>query len=79
MHLHSNHPLAHLMQSVFGMHDLGMFNVYVYATSASDDSSNRLKIERESQHFLNCSSWPTKAIVERIVSDHIHIRTCSMI
>ncbi|KAI0068185.1 hypothetical protein BV25DRAFT_1867220 [Artomyces pyxidatus] len=68
-----NHPLAHLMQSVFGLHDRSRFNVFVYATGISDGSPNRRKIERDSQHFLDVSSWPTKLIVERIVEDQIHI------
>ena len=44
-----NHPLSHLMQSVFGFHNLERFNVFCYATSPSDKSSYRLKIEAEAQ------------------------------
>ncbi|GJJ09471.1 hypothetical protein Clacol_003694 [Clathrus columnatus] len=59
-----NHPLAHLMQSVFGFHDKNKFEVYVYATSSSDGSDYRKKIEFESQHFMDVSVWSTKDIVE---------------
>ncbi|KAI0033174.1 glycosyl transferase family 41-domain-containing protein [Vararia minispora EC-137] len=69
----NDHPLAHLMQSVFGLHDRDMFGIHVYAISASDGSYSRRKIESESEHFLDCSSWPTKAVIERIVRDQIHI------
>lgn len=62
------------MQSVFGFHDKAKFEVHVYATSASDGSRYRRKIEGESQHFLDVSSWSTREIVERIVMDGIHLR-----
>ncbi|GAA5882402.1 hypothetical protein JCM3774_004299 [Rhodotorula dairenensis] len=68
-----NHPLSHLMQSVFGMHDLSRFNVFVYATSPSDQSPYRQKIEAESQNFVNVSAMSTQQIVERIVHDEIHV------
>ena len=31
-----NHPLSHLMQSVFGMHDRSRFDVVCYALSSPD-------------------------------------------
>ncbi|KAK4058157.1 hypothetical protein OIO90_000896 [Microbotryomycetes sp. JL221] len=68
-----NHPLSHLMQSVFGFHDLDKFNVFCYATSPSDNSAYRLKIEAEAQHFLDVSAASVQQIVEKIVSDEIHI------
>ncbi|GAA5896872.1 uncharacterized protein JCM6883_007033 [Sporobolomyces salmoneus] len=68
-----NHPLSHLMQSVFGYHDLNRFNVFVYATSPSDKSPYRLKIENDSQHFYDVSAESTQQIVDRIVRDEIHV------
>ncbi|CAN0528898.1 unnamed protein product, partial [Ectocarpus sp. 8 AP-2014] len=50
-----NHPLSHLMQSVFGMHDRTRFEVKCYALSANDDSVWRRKIEGESEHFCDVS------------------------
>ncbi|KAA1466908.1 hypothetical protein DENSPDRAFT_766865 [Dentipellis sp. KUC8613] len=69
----NDHPLAHLMESVFGMHDLNQFNIFVYATNGSDGSSHRRHIEEESQHFLDVSDWTTERIVEKIVQDQIHV------
>ncbi|ORY08017.1 protein prenylyltransferase [Basidiobolus meristosporus CBS 931.73] len=69
----NNHPLSHLMQSVFGLHDPNKFMVYCYATTANDQSPYRAKIEREAHVFQNVSSWTTQAIVEQIVQDGIHI------
>lgn len=69
----NNHPLAHLMQSVFGFHDLSRFNVFLYATTPSDGSPYRQKIEREAQHFLDVSTWSNQQVVERVVMDNIHV------
>jgi hypothetical protein len=62
------------MQSVFGLHNLDQFNIFVYATSPSDGSSYRQKIEREAQHFVDISSSSFKEAVEKILADNIHIR-----
>ncbi|KAJ2822169.1 hypothetical protein FBU31_004671 [Coemansia sp. 'formosensis'] len=69
----NNHPLAHLMQSVFGMHDRSRFHVVCYATTAADGSAHRLKIEAEADVFVDCAAWSTARIVERIASDGIHV------
>ncbi len=61
------------MQSVFGFHDLSRFSVYLYATTPSDGSPYRQKIEREAQHFLDVSAWSNQQVVERIVMDNIHV------
>ncbi|KAL9547334.1 hypothetical protein PS6_007188 [Mucor atramentarius] len=69
----NNHPLSHLMQSVFGFHDKAKYDVYCYATTPSDNSPYRQKIERESEHFLDVSSWSNQQVVEKVITDGIHI------
>lgn len=69
----NNHPLGHLIQSVFQFHNPERFEIYCYATSESDGSTYRSKIEMNSHHFANVTSWSTQAIVEKIQSDGIHI------
>ncbi|KAJ1770477.1 hypothetical protein IW140_004255 [Coemansia sp. RSA 1813] len=69
----NNHPLSHLMQSVFGMHDRTRFRVYCYATTPPDGTAHRQKIESEADVFLNCSAWSTQRIVEQIANDKIHV------
>ncbi|KAJ2632570.1 hypothetical protein GGF44_003790, partial [Coemansia sp. RSA 1694] len=69
----NNHPLAHLMQSVFGMHDRRRFHVICYATTAADGSAHRQKIEAEADSFVDCAAWSTSRIVERIVADGVHV------
>lgn len=69
----NNHPLAHLMQSVFGMHNPSKVKAYCYATTASDRSSHRQQIEREAPVFYDASSWSVERLVGQIVEDGIHI------
>ncbi|KAI5789284.1 UDP-N-acetylglucosaminyltransferase [Pyronema domesticum] len=69
----NNHPLAHLMQSVFGLHDVRRVKAYCYATTASDGSIHRQQIEREAPVFYDAHSWPPERLIQQIVSDGIHI------
>jgi hypothetical protein len=69
----NNHPLAHLMQSVFGMHDASKAKAFCYATTPSDQSIHRQQIEREAPVFRDTSSWSSDKLVQQIVEDEIHI------
>ncbi|KAI1430993.1 glycosyl transferase family 41-domain-containing protein [Xylaria sp. CBS 124048] len=69
----NNHPLAHLMQSVFGFHDPQRAKAICYATTASDRSVHRQHIEREAPVFRDVSSWSAEQIVQQIVKDNVHI------
>ncbi|KAL9106449.1 MAG: hypothetical protein Q9227_008537 [Pyrenula ochraceoflavens] len=70
----NNHPLAHLMQSVFGLHDPSRVTAYCYATTASDNSVHRKQIEREAAPFFyDAHSWSTEHLVKQIIQDGIHI------
>ncbi|KAI1028892.1 hypothetical protein LB503_002364 [Fusarium chuoi] len=69
----NNHPLAHLMQSVFGFHNPNRARAICYATTASDRSVHRQQIEREAPVFRDVSSWPADKLVEQIIKDEIHI------
>ncbi|KAI0689614.1 TPR-like protein [Cytidiella melzeri] len=69
----NNHPLSHLMQSVFGLHDRRRFKVFMYTTSPWDGTSYRLRISGEVDLFVDASSWSTQQIVEHIVHHKIHI------
>lgn len=68
-----NHPLSHLMNSVFGLHDLSRVEVHLYALSPSDNSEWRLRIQEEAEHFLDVSSWTTPAIAQKINADGIQV------
>lgn len=69
----NNHPLAHLMQSVFGFHDRIRVKAFCYATTASDGSVHRQQIEKEAPVFYDASSWPVDRVVNQVVADGIHI------
>lgn len=68
-----NHPLSHLMASVFGLHDTKRLEVFCYALTASDGSVWRQRIEKEAEHFLDVSSWGIVDIAGKISSDRIHV------
>ncbi|KAF2467286.1 uncharacterized protein BDR25DRAFT_70381 [Lindgomyces ingoldianus] len=69
----NNHPLAHLMQSVFGLHNPSRVKAYCYATTASDGSIHRQQIEREAPVFYDASNWQPERLVHQIIHDGIHI------
>ncbi|KAL8943125.1 MAG: hypothetical protein Q9216_001255 [Gyalolechia sp. 2 TL-2023] len=69
----NNHPLAHLMQSVFGFHNNRRVNAICYATTASDGSVHRQQIEREAPIFYDASFWSIDRLVKQIVDDKIHV------
>lgn len=69
----NNHPLAHLMQSVFGMHDPLKARAICYATTPSDNSVHRQQIESEAPVFHDASGWSADRLVQQIVQDEIHI------
>jgi protein O-GlcNAc transferase len=60
-----------LVFHMFGM--LSQVEVFCYALSASDGSEWRQRIEKEAEHFLDVSTWPTPAIAQRISSDRIQV------
>lgn len=61
------------MQSVFGFHDPSKVKAFCYATTASDNSIHRKKIEREAPVFRDVSGWSADKLIEQIVQDGIHI------
>ncbi|RDA90081.1 hypothetical protein CP533_5558 [Ophiocordyceps camponoti-saundersi (nom. inval.)] len=69
----NNHPLAHLMQSVFGFHNPNRVRVFCYATTTSDASIHRRQIEAEAPVFRDFSGWSPERVVGQIGRDHIHI------
>ena len=69
----NNHPLAHLMQSVFGLHDRSRVKAICYATTASDGSVHRRQIENEAPVFHDASSWSVERLVNQVITDGVHI------
>ena len=68
-----NHPLSHLMQSIFGFHDKSAFDVYCYAIRPSDGSVHRKKIEGSGVRFADVTYLDSTSIASRIAADGIHL------
>lgn len=68
-----NHPLSHLMQSVFGSHDRSKFQVTCYALTPSDQSPWRHKIEADVEQFKDISTLTAGEAAQLIHSDKVHI------
>ncbi|PKI61153.1 hypothetical protein CRG98_018473 [Punica granatum] len=64
-----NHPLSHLMGSVFGMHDRENVEVFCYALSPNDGTEWRLRTQTEAEHFIDVSSMSSDAIA-RLINEH---------
>ncbi|CAF0783061.1 unnamed protein product [Adineta steineri] len=69
-----NHPTAHLMQSIPGLHNRKRVEIFCYSLSADDGTAFRAKIQREAEHFIDLSSITCNGqAADRIHSDGIHI------
>ncbi|KAJ0988939.1 hypothetical protein J5N97_007295 [Dioscorea zingiberensis] len=68
-----NHPLSHLMGSVFGMHNRDNIEVFCYALSQNDGTEWRVRTEREAEHFRDVSSMSSDTIAKVINEDRIQI------
>ncbi|KAL8172237.1 hypothetical protein V2J09_024041 [Rumex salicifolius] len=68
-----NHPLSHLMGSVFGMHNRTNVEVFCFALSPSDGSEWRLRTEAEAEHFVDVSSMSSVIIAKLINENGIQI------
>lgn len=68
-----NHPLSHLMGSVFGLLDKSRYEVFCYSLSPNDLSLWHSRISTEAEHFVDVHHLNFVTIAEQIVKDRIHI------
>ncbi|KAJ7973580.1 Tetratricopeptide repeat (TPR)-like superfamily protein [Quillaja saponaria] len=68
-----NHPLSHLMGSIFGMHNRKNVEVFCYALSPNDGSEWRKRIQSEVEHFMDVSAMSSDMIAKLVNEDKIHI------
>lgn len=68
-----NHPLSHLMGSVFGMHNRKNVEVFCYALSPNDGTEWRQRIQSEAEHFVDVSAMTSDTIAKLINEDKIQI------
>ncbi|XP_038726092.1 probable UDP-N-acetylglucosamine--peptide N-acetylglucosaminyltransferase SEC [Tripterygium wilfordii] len=68
-----NHPLSHLMGSIFGMHNRENVEVFCYALSPNDGTEWRQRIQSEAEHFIDVSAMSSDMIAKLINEDKIQI------
>ncbi|RZC47203.1 hypothetical protein C5167_040148 [Papaver somniferum] len=68
-----NHPLSHLMGSVFGMHNRENVEVFCYGLSQNDGTEWRQRIQSEAEHFVDVSGLSSDVIARLINEDKIQI------
>lgn len=68
-----NHATAHLMRTVFGLHDRARFEIYTYSYGPDDASDYRARIAAESDHFVDLREASDVQAAARIQADGIHI------
>ncbi|GAB4835448.1 hypothetical protein Ancab_000355 [Ancistrocladus abbreviatus] len=68
-----NHPLSHLMGSIFGMHNRKNVEVFCYALSPNDGTEWRQRIQSEVEHFMDVSAMSSDMIAKMIHEDKIQI------
>ncbi|KNA11934.1 hypothetical protein SOVF_130120 [Spinacia oleracea] len=68
-----NHPLSHLMGSVFGMHNRENVEVFCYALSPNDGTEWRQRTQSEAEHFVDVSAMSSDMIAKLINQDNIQI------
>ena len=65
----ANHPLAHLMQSIFGMHDRDRFEIVAFSLRQSDSSKYRIKIEEEVDEFIQIEEGASTLEIATLVNE----------
>mmetsp|Transcript_20324 Transcript_20324/g.36949 ORF Transcript_20324/g.36949 Transcript_20324/m.36949 type:complete len:707 (+) Transcript_20324:76-2196(+) len=68
-----DHPLAHLMGSVFGLHDRSKFEVFVYGLKKGDGTIWAQRVEQSAEHYKDVSGMSSVDIAQQIARDRIHI------
>lgn len=68
-----NHPVSHLTQSIFRLHDPELFEIFCYALSGDDQSHWRRSIESSAEHFKDISRLTAGDSARLIYGDGIHV------
>ncbi len=67
------HATSYLVAELFGHHNRDQFEVFVYSYGQSGDSPIRTRMQKGTEHWVNCAGMPPVAIAERIFNDRIDI------
>ncbi len=68
-----NHPMAHLILSLFGLHNRDKFNIFCYSYGEDDGSYYRERIQRDCDKFIDLSNLGHADAAKCIYEDQIDI------
>ncbi len=68
-----NHATAHLMLSLFGLHDRDEFEVFCYSYGIDDGSYYRERIRQDCDKFIDIRDLSHAQAAKRIYEDHVDI------
>ncbi len=68
-----DHATAHLMRSLFGLHDRDKFNICTYSYGPNDHSVYRKQICEQSDQFVDIHMWSHIDAASRIYDDGVDI------
>lgn len=68
-----DHPNAHNMLSVFGLHDRTRVEVFTYSWGPDDGSRYRQRIVADSEHFVELRGASDEEMAQRIARDGIQV------
>ncbi|MFQ5714817.1 MAG: tetratricopeptide repeat protein [Candidatus Scalinduaceae bacterium] len=68
-----NHPMAHLMLSLFGLHNRDEFNIFCYSYGKDDVSSYRARIRRDCDKFVDLGNLHYAIAAKCIYEDQVDI------
>jgi protein O-GlcNAc transferase len=68
-----NHPTAHLMLSLFGLHNRDEFEIFCYSYGIDDGTYFRKQIQRDCDKFIDISQKSHVEAAQCIYEDHVDI------
>ena len=68
-----NHPMAHLMLGLFGLHNRDEFNIFCYSYGKDDVSSYRTRIRRDCDKFVDLGNLNYAIAAKCIYEDQVDI------
>jgi len=68
-----DHATAHLMLSLFGLHDRGRFRIHAYSYGPDDRSAYRKRIEADCEKFVDLRDVSDRGAAELIRADGVDI------
>ena len=68
-----NHPVGHLLQGMFALHDREHFEIFFYSTGVDDSSVQRKAIQSEVEHFVEARGFTSAELAQRIAADGIQV------